>query len=54
MWFDRLTTLRELEGRIISVIDLSACNAQAGQPDVIQTILEHLGRWEESDSAEKP
>jgi len=34
MWFDMLTTLRGLEGRIISFIDLSACNAQAGQPDV--------------------
>jgi len=32
MWFDMLTTLRGLEGRIISVIDLSACAAQAGDP----------------------
>ncbi len=30
MWFDKLTTLRELEERIISFID---------QPDVIQKIL---------------
>jgi len=29
--------------RIISFIDLSACNAQAGQPGVIQKILEDLG-----------
>jgi len=33
MWFDRLTTLRELEGRIISFID---------QPEVIKKILDHL------------
>jgi len=40
MWFDKLlTTLRGLEGRIISFID---------QPDVIQKILQHLGLWEES------
>jgi hypothetical protein len=49
MWFDRLTTLRGLEGRIISFID---------QPDVIKKILpvcvrtrtgrQHLGLWEES------
>jgi hypothetical protein len=39
MWFDRLTTLRELEGRIISFID---------QPEVIEKILQHLGLWEES------
>jgi hypothetical protein len=39
MWFDKLTTLRKLEGRIISFID---------QPDVIKKILEHLGLWEES------
>ena len=43
MWFDKLlTTLRGLEGRIISFIDLSACDA--GQPEVIK----HLGLWEES------
>jgi len=34
MWFETLTTLRELEGRIISFID---------QPDVIKKILQHLG-----------
>jgi len=34
MWFDKLTTLRKLEGRIISFID---------QPDVTKKILEHLG-----------
>ena len=39
MWFDKLTTLRGLEGRIISFID---------QPDVIKKILQHLGLWEES------
>jgi len=39
MWFDKLTILRKLEGRIISFIDLSACTAQAGQPDVIKKIL---------------
>ena len=39
MWFDKLTTLRKLEGRIISFID---------QPDVIKKILQHLGLWEES------
>ena len=39
MWFDKLTTLRKLEGRIISFI---------GQPDVIKKILQHLGLWEES------
>ena len=39
MWFDQLTTLRGLEGRIISFID---------QPDVIKKILQHLGLWEES------
>src|SRR3989304_4699637 len=48
MWFDMLTTLRGLEGRIISFIDLSACNAQAGQPDVSKKILQHLGLWEKS------
>ena len=31
MWFDKLTTLRKLEGRIISFIE---------QPDVIKKILE--------------
>jgi len=39
MWFDELTTLRGLEGRIISFID---------QPDVIKKILQHLGLWEEA------
>ena len=39
MWFDKLTTLRGLEGRFISFID---------QPDVIKKILQHLGLWEES------
>ena len=49
MWFDRLTTLRELERRIISFID---------QPEVIKKILpvcvrtrtgrQPLGLWEES------
>ncbi len=39
MWFDELTTLRGLEGRIISFID---------QPAVIKKILQHLGVWEES------
>ena len=39
MWFDKLTTLRKLEGRIISFID---------QLDVIKKILQHLGLWEES------
>ena len=39
MWFDKLTALRGLEGRIISFID---------QPDVIKKILQHLGLWEES------
>jgi hypothetical protein len=39
MWFDELTTLRGLEGRIISFID---------QPEVIEKILHHLGLWEES------
>jgi len=39
MWFDKLTTLRKLEGRIISFI---------AQPDVIKKILQHLGLWEES------
>jgi hypothetical protein len=34
MWFDELTTLRGLEGRIISFID---------QPDVIKKFLQHLG-----------
>ena len=48
MWFDMLTTLRGLEGRIISFIDLSVCNAQAGQPDVSKKILQHLGLWEKS------
>src|SRR5262249_54125085 len=38
MWFDKLTTLRKLEGRIISFI---------AQPDVIKKILQHLGLWEE-------
>jgi hypothetical protein len=38
MWFDELTTLRGLEGRIISFID---------QPEVIKKILQHLGLWEE-------
>ncbi len=38
MRFDTLlTTLRGLEGRIISFID---------QPDVIRKILRHLGLWE--------
>ena len=41
MWFDKLTTLRKLEGRIISFID---------QPDVIKKILEHLRLWEESQT----
>jgi hypothetical protein len=41
MWFDKLTTLRKLEGRIISFID---------QSDVIKKILEHLGLWEESQA----
>jgi hypothetical protein len=39
MRFDELTTLRELEGRIISFID---------QPEVIEKILQHLGLWEEA------
>ena len=39
MWFDKLTTLRKLEGRIISFID---------QPGVIKKILQHIGLWEES------
>jgi len=39
MWFDKLTTLREFEGRIITFID---------QPDVIKKILHHLGLWQES------
>ena len=39
MWFDTLTTLRELEGRIISFID---------QPELIKKILQRLGLWEES------
>jgi hypothetical protein len=39
MWIDELTTLRGLEGRIISFID---------QPDIIKKILQHLGLWEES------
>jgi hypothetical protein len=35
MWFDKLiTTLRKLEGRIISFSD---------QPDVIKKTFEHLG-----------
>jgi len=39
----------EGEMRIISFIDLSACeHAQAGQPDVIKKVLQHLGLWEES------
>ncbi|OGP24828.1 MAG: hypothetical protein A2038_15360 [Deltaproteobacteria bacterium GWA2_57_13] len=34
---------------IIGFIDLSACeHAQAGQPEVIKKILQHLGLWEES------
>ena len=41
MWFDKLTTLRKLEGRIISFID---------QPDVIKKILEHLGLLEKSQA----
>jgi hypothetical protein len=45
MWFDKLTTLRKLEGRIISFID---------QPDVIKKILEHLGLWEESQAPFDP
>jgi hypothetical protein len=36
------------EMRIISFIDLSACPAQAGHPEVIKKILQHLGLWEES------
>jgi len=48
MWFDTLTTLRRPEGRIINFIDLSACAAQAGQPDVIKKILQHQGLWEEA------
>ena len=39
MWFNMLTTMRGLEGRI-SFIDLSACDAQAGQPEVIKKILQ--------------
>jgi hypothetical protein len=39
MWFDKLATLRKLEGRIISFID---------QPGVIKKILQHIGLWEES------
>ena len=49
MWFDKLTTLRKPEGRIISFID---------QPEVIKKILpvcvrartgrQHLGLWENS------
>ncbi len=40
MWFDKLlTTLRKLEGRIISFID---------QPEVFKKILQHIGLWEES------
>ena len=39
MWFDKLTTLRKLEGHMISLID---------QPDVIWKILEHLDLREES------
>lgn len=31
----------------ISFIDLSACDAQTGPPEVIKKILEHLGLWEE-------
>jgi len=35
--------------RIICFIDLSACEpAQAGQPDIVKKILQHLGLWEES------
>src|SRR5262245_10098221 len=41
MWFDKLTTLRKLEGRMISCID---------QPDVIKNILQQLGLWEESQA----
>jgi hypothetical protein len=41
MWFDKLTTLRKLEGRIISFID---------QPGVIKKILQHIGLWEESNA----
>jgi hypothetical protein len=39
MWFDKPTTLRKLEGRIISFID---------QPGVIKKILQHIGLWGES------
>jgi hypothetical protein len=39
MWFDKLTTLRKLEGRIISFID---------QHGVIKKILQNIGLWEES------
>ena len=38
MWFDKFTTLRKPEGRIISFIN---------QPDVIKKILKHLGLLEE-------
>ena len=41
MWFDELTTLRGLEGRIISFID---------QPEAIKKILKHSGLWEESQA----
>ena len=40
-WFDMLTTLRGLEGRMISFID---------QPEVIKKILQHLGLWEQSQA----
>jgi hypothetical protein len=45
MWFDKLTTLRKLEGRIISFID---------QPGVIKKILQHIGLWEESHARKRP
>ena len=39
MWFDKLTTLRKLEGRIIGFID---------QRGVGKKILQNIGLWEES------
>jgi len=40
--------------RIICFIDLSACEpAQAGQPDIVKKILQHLGLWEESHAPPK-
>jgi hypothetical protein len=36
MWFEKLTILRKLEGRIISFIY---------QPGVIRKILQHIGLW---------